>query len=393
MFLDVLRRRNPAFLNAVVALHRRGDLPPGSFAIDLDAVAHNAQVIATEAARLGLQVFAMTKQVARNPDVCAAVRAGGIDAAVAVDLECATATHAAGMRLGHLGHLGQIPVHATRAAEALKPSYWTVFNLEKAHAAAAAAADSGRDQALLTRICADRDAFYGGQEGGFPADEVASIADRLDDLDGAHFAGITTFPALLFDPGTQAVLPTPNLKTLERVAASLHDAGRTVEINGPGTTSTVTLATLAAAGVTQVEPGHGLTGTTPLHAVQDLAELPAMCFVSEVSHTYGGRAYCFGGGMYVDPVFAPYPIRALLAADVGAMRLVDAELPSPETIDYYGQLDVADAAVGDTVVFGFRAQAFVTRAWTAGIAGVEAETPTVAGLYRPDGSALPVGDG
>ena len=67
MFLDVHRRRNPAFLEAVVELHRASRLPAGCYAIDLDAVEHNARLLATEGRRLGLDVFAMTKQVGRNP--------------------------------------------------------------------------------------------------------------------------------------------------------------------------------------------------------------------------------------------------------------------------------------------------------------------------------------
>jgi predicted amino acid racemase len=113
-----------------------------------------------------------------------------------------------------------------------------------------------------------------------------------------------------------------------------------------------------------------------------------MCFVTEVSHTHAGRAYCFGGGLYVDPVFPPYQVRAWVAPQAGTGRLVDAELPQPSTIDYYGQLDAPDLAVGTTVVFGFRAQAFVTRALTAGIGGVSGGRPTVAGLHRGDGSAV-----
>ena len=31
---------------------------------------------------------------------------------------------------------------------------------------------------------------------------------------------------------------------------------------------------LSDSGATQVEPGHGLTGTSPLHAVQELPEQP-----------------------------------------------------------------------------------------------------------------------
>ena len=71
--------------------------------------------------------------------------------------------------------------------------------------------------------------------------------------------------------------PTPNLATLERAAEALARAGRGgIEINAPGTTSSAVLAALAEAGATQVEPGHGLHGTTPLHALEDLPELPAV---------------------------------------------------------------------------------------------------------------------
>ena len=382
MFLDVHRRRNPAFIEAVAALHRAGELPAGSYAIDLDAVELNARLLATEGARLGLDVFAMTKQVGRNPAFMAAVRRGGIEAGVAVDMPCARALHAAGLRIGHLGHLVQIPRAEATSAAALAPSYWTVFNREKAQEAARASAAVGRDQALLLRIVGEGDTFYPGHEGGIPLAELEATRAAIDALEGAHVAGITTFPALLFDHERNEVEPTPNLRTLERARDLL---GEGMAVNAPGTTSVTMLPRLAAAGATQVEPGHALTGTTPLHAVHDLPELPAMLYLSEVSHLHGGRAYCFGGGLYVDPVFPPYPLRAL----VGSSQLREAplEIPPPEAIDYDAMLDDAGARVGDTVVCGFRAQAFVTRAPVAGVRGVAAGTPRVEGIWAADGSS------
>lgn len=390
MFLDLVRRRNPRLVDAAVTLHQRGVLPANTYAFDLEAVQHNAGVITAEATRLGLTPYAMTKQAGRNPDLCAAVVAGGIDASVAVDMECARATHRAGMRLGHVGHLVQVPRAEADAAAALEPQHWTVFNDVKAEEAAAAACRQGRNQALLARLFADGDEFYSGHEGGFPATSVLEVADRLDALDSASFAGITTFPALLFDQQTRSVRRTKNLQTLERAAELLRSSGRNgLQINGPGTTSTAALSALADVGVTQVEPGHALTGTTPWHAVEDLPELPAVVYVSEVSHEYGGRAYCFGGGMYVDPVFPPYQVRAVVGRDAGETGMLDATLPPAEAIDYYGQLDLSSGAahVGDTVVFGFRIQAFVTRAHTAGITGISTGDPQVAGIWSADGSA------
>jgi predicted amino acid racemase len=391
MFLDTLKRRNPALLESAVALHQAGEIPANTFVLDLDTIEANAATIATEAGRLGLTVFAMTKQIGRNPDVSRGLVRAGIRASVNVDMACARATAAAGMQIGHVGHLVQVPRAEARAAAQMFPQNWTVFDDHKAGEAASAAAWVGGDQRLLARIQHTDDEFYSGHEGGFDADDVVRVADRLDALDGAHFGGITTFPALLFDPETGRVRRTRNLDTIERAAEALRAAGRTdIEINTPGTNSTVMLQALADAGATQIEPGHALTGTTPLHAVrEDLPELPAVCYVSEVSHFARGRAFCFGGGMYVDPVFPPYQERALVGSDPGGLVELDATLPPATAIDYYGQLDPDAHAVaaGDTVLFGFRIQAFVTRGYTAAVSGIASGTPTVHGIWRADGSA------
>jgi predicted amino acid racemase len=385
VFLDVLTRRNPAFLDAVIALHQRGALPANSYALDLDAVRENAALMRREADRHGLELLAMTKQVGRAPGFAASLRDGGIDAGVAVDMADARALDRAGLAVGHVGHLVQVPQAEAAAAAALAPRNWTVFSDDKAAEAARAA---GSTQALLARIHAPGDRFYPGHEGGFAAADVVAVAERLDAL--ARFAGITTFPALLFDAAAGDVRPTPNLATLERAAQALRDAGVTApRVNAPGTTSSAVFGLLAAHGATQAEPGHGLTGTTPLHAVRDLAERPALCYVTEVSHRHDGRAYAFGGGLYIDPVFGDYPVRALLADAPGlaAARTVPADIPPPAAIDYYAQLDVGDRAprTGATVVLGFRAQAFVTRAYVAGIGGVASGAPAVTGIWTADG--------
>jgi predicted amino acid racemase len=391
MFLRSLRSRNPEFLRAAMALHASGSVPASSYVLYLDAVTANARLMSEAAAGLGLTVFAMTKQVGRNPHFCRAVRAGGIEAAVAVDMQCARAVTGAGLRLGHLGHLVQVPGHEADEAARMRPDYWTVFSEEKAAQAAAAASQAGQEQDLLLRIHAPGDTFYLGHQGGFDAADVLAAADYVDKLPGARCAGITTFPALLFSPPDATVSPTHNLATLEAAAAALRASGREIQVNAPGTTSSATLAMLAAAGATQVEPGHGLTGTTPIHATrEDLPELPAAAYVTEVSHFYGGRAFCFGGGMYIDPVFPDYQVQALVApgGDLDAAFLADAELPPPSMIDYYGMLTPPEGRTirpGDTVVFGFRIQAFVTRSYIVPISGVQDGTPQALGVWTGDG--------
>ncbi|UKA59460.1 alanine racemase [Arthrobacter sp. FW306-2-2C-D06B] len=393
MFVDLLRRRNPALLQAAARFHQNGQIPANSYVIDLDAVTRNAAAISAEASRLSLTPFAMTKQIGRNPDASRAIAAGGIDKAVGVDLECAIAAATGGLRIGHLGHLVQIPKHRAAEAAALEPLYWTVFSETKAAEAGAAAMARGRVQDVLLRIQAPGDRFYRGHEGGFNATDVVGAADRIDAIGGVRFAGITTFPATLFDATTGAARSTPNLATLTTALRALERAGRRdVQVNAPGTTSVSILAALAEAGATQVEPGHGLTGTTPIHAVQDLVEEPAIAYVSEVSHLWNGDAYVFGGGLYVDPVLGGSTTTALLVApDTNAVTAPElrVDMPAADAIDYYATVPLGDhrAQPGDTVLFGFRPQVFVTRALTAGIAGLSTGTPTVAGIWSSDGSA------
>ncbi|MBN9552699.1 MAG: alanine racemase [Alphaproteobacteria bacterium] len=384
MFLDVLRRRNPAFVEAAIGLHQQGKLPANAYVLDLDAVERNAKVLKDEADRLGLNIFAMTKQVGRSSSFCKAVMRGGIERAVAVDMAGARATHKAGMKLGHLGHLQQIAkFEANAAARTFQPDYWTVFNDAKAEEAGRGAKAAGYAQNLLARIAAEGDIFYRGHEGGFDAGEVVAVADRLDAVPGARFAGITTFPALLFDHASRKVLPTPNLATLSKAAEALAKAGRKdIEINAPGTTSSVMLAALAEAGATQCEPGNGLHGTTALHVMEDLPELPAVLYLTEVSHLSGGKAYCFGGGFYIDPIFPDYDVKAIVSAEptAKASALRSVEVPPPSAIDYYAMIDASGARApkpGDSAVFGFRGQAFVTRAYVVGVSGISKGSPKV----------------
>ena len=384
MFLDVLRRRNPAFVEGAMRLHQEGKLPANAYVLDLDAVERNARILKDEAARLGMKVFAMTKQAGRGSSFCQAVMRGGIDRAVAVDMACARATHKAGLKLGHLGHLQQVAkFEATAAAKTFKPDYWTVFNETKAEEASAGAKAAGYTQDLLARIREEGDTFYRGHEGGFDAGNIVEVADRLDHIDGGRFAGITTFPALLFDHKSRKVFPTHNLSTLARAADALAKAGRRdIELNAPGTTSSVVLAALAEAGATQCEPGNGLHGTTALHVMEDLPELPAVLYLTEVSHLSGGKAYCFGGGFYIDPIFPDYDVKALVSAEptVAASALRSVEVPPPSAIDYYAMIDAVGPKApkpGDTAVFGFRGQAFVTRAYVVGVSGVAKGAPGV----------------
>src|SRR5207248_2428187 len=97
----------------------------------------------------GLELFAMTKQVGRNPAFLAALREVGVQRCVAVDMADARVIHREGLEVAHIGHLVQVPAAEAAAAAQMQPANWTVFSLEKARQAAAGSAALGREQDLL----------------------------------------------------------------------------------------------------------------------------------------------------------------------------------------------------------------------------------------------------
>lgn len=383
MFLDMTLRRNPDLMRLALELHQSGQIPPNTYVIDIDAVAKNSERLATEAARLGLTLYFMSKQVSRN-EVFVQTVARMIPRAVAVDWDEAQALDAAGIPLGNVGHLVQTPSYGLDRLVALAPEYVTLFSVEKGLAVAEAAARQNRVQRVLLRIAVEPEAFYPGQAGGFTMAELPDAVRRLSRLPGLAVAGVTSFPCLLFDPESGRATPTVNLKALSEAAGLLRREFGIADpvVNAPSLTACGTLSLLAEAGATQGEPGHALTGTTPLHAFSEQPEVPAAVYVSEISHLYGGRAYCFGGGLYP----RSRAESALVGAAWGRLgRLAVEQLPA-EAIDYYGTLcPPAGTAprVGETVLMAFRMQSFTSRSHMALVSGGR-----LAHLYDPAGRPL-----
>ena len=235
------------------------------------------------------------------------------------------------------------------AAAAMTPDYWTVFNDEKASEAGRRPPRTGRDgQLALARIVAAGDTFYRAMRAVLPPTDIIAVAERLDRIDGARFAGITTFPSQLLSIRIRA--RSGRRPTSRRCAAPptpwRRPAARTIEINAPGTTSsTVTFEALADAGATQVEPGHGLTGTTPLHALEDLPELPAVVYVSEVSHLHRRRGLLLRrrplSSIRFSRTIRFEGDRVARADDRRTRRSATVDIPPPAAIDYYGMIDAS----------------------------------------------------
>jgi predicted amino acid racemase len=209
-------------------------------------------------------------------------------------------------------------------------------------------------------------------------------------LPNVRITGVTAFPCITYNvDGPKEIESTPNFFTLIEAAKLLENKLGTEikQINAPGNTSSVTFPLFAKMGATHVEPGHGLTATTPEHIYKN--DLPEMCsslYLSEISHHFGGKAYAFGGGLYVCMAGGPkgYEVNALVGNSYPELlnNVLNWDQVSRENIDYYGMLLPGDQCqIGDTVIFGFRQQAFVTRAHTAAISGISEGNPVLEGVF------------
>ncbi|QUL99582.1 MAG: YhfX family PLP-dependent enzyme [Candidatus Fermentithermobacillus carboniphilus] len=388
MFLESMVKRNPQLIVTACELHRKGLIPPNTYVIDKDAVFQNARIIADSARKHGLGLYFMTKQIGRNPELADAISKAGIDSAVAVDYEEAQQLHGFGIRLGHVGHLVQVPSGLIEWVISVAPEVVTCFSVDKARELSEAAVKAGTRQNILLRVVSRDDFFYPMQSGGIAIEELPRAIEELKKLPGIQVVGVTSFPCLIMDNATREPRPTPNVNTMLRAASILRDAGVEVrQINGPSMTCASTMGLLKSLGISHAEPGHSLTGTTPLHAVSDQPEIPAMVYVSEVSHVFKNEAYVFGGGFYA----RSHLKEALVGNDPDTIceRRFRASQPRQDHIDYYLPVRVADnVKVGDTAIFAFRTQIFVTRSYVAVVEGISGGNPHLTGLYDSRGNLL-----
>jgi predicted amino acid racemase len=405
-FLASTIRRNPELIRAAVVLHQNGEIPPNTHVVDFDSVVKNSGLISRKANRLKLTNYFMTKQFGRNPLLSKAIVKAGIKKAVAIDVEEARILHKNGIAVGNIGHLVQVPTHDVAwVVNDLRPDEITIFSLEKARQVSKEAQKSGLRQSVVIRVVGKNDFFYPFQEGGIPEARLLEVAQTISDLPCVDLVGVTTFPCFRFNVESRKEELLPNVETLKRSVRELRKHGFEVSVvNMPGDTNTETLDLIRGAGGTQGEPGHALTGTTPPNYFRDMPEKPAWVYVSEVSHKDDNRAYVIGGGQLfvdkvigiMDPLYHGYYLRALAGSDPDTIMEEQyfSEPFTPGYIDYYTSLKTGDNAkqlsVGDSVIMGFRAQAFVTRAKIAVVKDVKRKRrePELLGVFDNMGNLV-----
>ncbi|GIO26953.1 YhfX family PLP-dependent enzyme [Ornithinibacillus bavariensis] len=382
MFLQATMKHNRKLIDAAIELHQEGLISPNTYVLDVDTVRKNAEALAREAKKQNIELLFMTKQIGRNELISKAIVEAGIEKAVAVDPWEALTLHRQGIKIGHVGHLVQIPKYMIRTILEVNPDYVTVFSYENAKNISEIALEIGKKQKIFLRIAESGDFLYDGQKGGFTLKQLYEDIDKLIKLSGVEIAGLTSFPCLLIEDSQAKT--TPNVLSMQKAKTFLEEKGfKDLEMNMPSATSTATMKLLRESGATQGEPGHALTGTTPLHVSGEFPEKPAMVYVSEVSHLYEKKAYVFGGGFYPRSRME----RALVAPDKNTIKSVDVIENDPSNIDYYGTLDTTDVSIGDTVIYAFRTQIFVTNAHLAVVGSLET-SPELLGIYDSTGNKV-----
>ncbi|MBS4178148.1 YhfX family PLP-dependent enzyme [Lederbergia citrea] len=385
MFLNVTRNRNPKLIQSGVALHQSGQIPPNTYVIDLDVLGENVKALADCAQECDFQLYFMSKQLGRLPYIAQFIKEHGISKAVAVDFDEAKTLADAGVEIGNVGHLVQPGKHQWNEVLSWNPEVLTVFSVERATQVSDAAIKRGTVQDVIVKVYCKDDLIYPGQEGGFLLDDLEENLDELVKLPGVKIVGATTFPNFQLSKDQQKMEPTSNFSTLLKAKGILQKKGIEVkQLNGPSATSCETIPFLARKGVTHGEPGHALTGTTPLHAYrEDLPERPAIVYVTEVSHEYEEHFYVIGGGYYG----RSHLTGCLVGSDEKSIlhQYTWAVEPAPEAIDYYGAIEKPgdfSINIGDTAVFSFRTQVFVTRAHIALVKGIQSGNPELVHFER-----------
>ena len=386
MFVNALQKHNPALIDAALLLHAEGKVLPDSYIVDLDTFVDNAKKIKAEADKYGIALYAMTKQFGRNPYLARLlVEDLGYQGIVCVDYKEARLFSRHGIKIANVGHLVQPPqAMLEQLMSDVQPEVVTVVTMEKAIALSQAAIKANRVQKVLLKFYDSEDVFYTNQETGFPLAALSSVVAEIEKLPGIRIAGLTHFPCLLADK--EQVMPTPNAHTAAIAAQQCRDLGIEVEqLNLPSMTCCSSMSTLSQLGATHGEPGHALTGTTPLHQFeQPQPETIAMLYLSEVSHHHQGKSYCFGGGYYR----RGHMENALIWPQVGSPAVqCQVHNDNQASIDYHLRLS-GTAPVGSAVVMVFRTQVFVTRSDIVIVAGLHSGQPRVIGVWDSLGNEV-----
>ena len=382
MFLEKTVKRNKTLIDEAIRLHGENRILPDTYVVDLDTLLDNAKKMLDLAKEKNIKLLFMLKQLGRNPYIAKKLVELGYEGAVVVDFNEAKVMMDNKIPIGNVGNLVQIPEAMVEEIVEYGVGVITVFSIDKLKTINRAAKKAGKVQRVILRVYSDNDTMYPGQEAGISIENLKGFIEETRHLDNIKIVGITSFPAFLYDEEKGKIFKEKNYETIFTAKKELEKLGLEIEhINLPSATCIKNIEDNFRGENLVGEPGHGLSGTTPMHAVYDLEERPCVIYLSEISHNFKGKSYAYGGGYY-----RRSHVKNCLVFE-NKKEIQDQVLKmDDESIDYYFQLK-NEHKVGSPVIMAFRFQIFVTRSKLALLENLEGACKIV-GLYDSLGKEL-----
>ena len=387
LFLNVLTKENKKLIETAFQLHQEGKIAPDSYIIDVDMLLNNAEKILEKAKKHRIKLYYMTKQIGRNPYLADKMEKMGYEGAVAVDFKEVEILMKNRLKIGHVGHLVQIPKNSLEKLIMYGVEIITVYSLEKAEEISKICQKLNITQKIMLRVVDEDSCIYPGQESGFELKNLNKNIEKLLMLKGIKIDGLTSFPCFLYNNKDKKIRKTSNVKTVLKARDILEEKFKihVSQINMPSITSIENMELIGKAGGTHGEPGHSLTGTIPMAVDTEIEEKPAYVYVSEVSHNFRGKGYFYGGGYYRRSHFK----NILTGKNFKDSIKKEINIPDSDSIDYYFEIE-DEGKVGDTVVGCFRTQIFVTRSDVILVKGIQKNDPKIIGVYTSLGERLDI---
>lgn len=375
LFLKRLLDTNKAFVDASLDLYKKGLILPDSYCIDVDIFLENAKNILNEAKKYNINLFYMLKQVGRNPYLAKKLEDLGYKGAVCVDFKEVEVMMKNNLKLCNIGHLVQIPKNMLSRVIEYGVEIITVYSYDMIKEISNIALSLNKTQDIMLRILDENSEIYPGQEAGFSVNEVKELIPKLKDLKGVKLNGITSFPCFLYSPDEKCIKETNNLFSVLEVNEFLKKQNLYVKhINLPSVSTVENIKKIYSYGGTDAEPGHALTGTTPLN-IDSGIEIPAYLYISEISHVFKNNSYFYGGGYYP---------RGHMKHGYIDNKIVNVNNFNATNIDYYLSLE-GKYNIFDPIILCFRTQMFVTRSDIVLIEGIHSNNIHIVGIYNTQG--------
>lgn len=382
MFLKTTYERNKKLIDESIKLHQQGLILPNSYIVDMDTLEENAKIILENAKQKEVRLYFMLKQLGRNPYIAKKLIDIGFEGAVVVDYSEAIIMMENNIPIGNIGNLVQIPNALIEKVLRYGVDYITIFSLDKLKLINKIAEKLQIVQKVILRVWDENDKMYPSQEAGINIFDLEQFIENSKELKNVAISGATSFPAYLYNLKAKKIEKLENCNTIYKAIEIMQNKGLVIDhINTPSLTCSKVINEFFDRKNLVGEPGHGLTGSTPIHVNEKLEEKPCVIYLTEVSHNFKNHSYLYGGGYY-----RRSHVSNVLISSKNDYEFDEILPMNCDNIDYYFETKKS-YDIGSTAIMAFRFQIFVTRSNVVILENIK-NNPRIAGVYDSQGRKL-----